>query len=606
MMGPNHTFIICVVTVSVIVAMVAVRTMFNPGQTTAILIGKKLNNVHPFQDHGPLYADENNASQKTTRSEFSFGEREKAENSGMFGKIGKEETKQGSAKCTNPNTCTSAKHYMDCCGGYTCIKGECQLTKSSVFIQKAIKNPGTFMRALAMTNEASYIVLMKDGESIRSGETLTFTNGIELKQENDGNLALYVSSTLLWETGQYSTVGDYYTGLQTGDGNFITWKGSISSKEGVLWKSQKVGQSGSYFFAVSADLTKVSVNQGEPTDVISEMWNAATLAPTQLKEPVPTSSPAPTMPCYSQLLPDERLDIGTFMCSDDGRYRFGFTENRDLAVWDTETGEITWSIPTFSEEEKVWLTMQNDGNAVLRDMLSGVLFATSTNRSPGAFLQIENNGTVRVLLKNNVLAQVVLWNSHVNYFCDETIKSPELKFLDKPSNMIPIDASTMHNKVMAGYQGWFQTEFDGHGKNWRHYTKNGLPPNVNDYVFEMWPDLREFNNTKDLSPTGFQFSDGTNAPLFSSQTDIIVEKHVKWMYDYGIDGVYVQRFVSSIKSQRCVRDRVLQKIRLRSEQYGRIFANMYDMSGANENTVYQHIKTDWIHLVDNLKITESD
>eukprot|EP00978_Attheya_sp_CCMP212_P033028 scaffold131500_cov32-Attheya_sp.AAC.5 len=69
--------------------------------------------------------------------------------------------------------------------------------------------------------------------------------------------------------------------------------------------------------------------------------------------------------------------------------------------------------------------------------------------------------------------------------------------------------------------------------------------------------------------------------------------------------VPVERFLISMKLQSCVRDRVLQKIRMLSEQYGHIFANMYDMSGANENTVYQHIKTDWIHLVDDLKITDS-
>jgi hypothetical protein len=130
---------------------------------------------------------------------------------------------------------------------------------------------------------------MKSGERISSGETLTFTNGIELKQENDGNLALYVGATLLWETGQHSTVGDYFTQLQRGDGNFITWKGSITSKERLIWKTQKVGPSGSYFFAVRTDLMKVSVNQGEPNDVISEMWSAVTLATTQ-----PTTTLAPT------------------------------------------------------------------------------------------------------------------------------------------------------------------------------------------------------------------------------------------------------------------------------------------------------------------------
>ncbi len=117
---------------------------------------------------------------------------------------------------------------------------------------------------------------------------------------------------------------------------------------------------------------------------------------------IPTPSPAPTVLCYSQLLPGKRLNMGRFICSDNGKYKFGFTENRELAMWDTATNEKKWSIPTFSEEQTVWLTMQKDGNAVLNDGTSGALFATSTNGSPGAFLQIENDGTVRVLVEHNL------------------------------------------------------------------------------------------------------------------------------------------------------------------------------------------------------------
>eukprot|EP00978_Attheya_sp_CCMP212_P000481 scaffold939_cov35-Attheya_sp.AAC.1 len=100
------------------------------------------------------------------------------------------------------------------------------------------QHPTSFPTLLKPPPNQSNIVLMKEGDIISSGETLTFTNGIELKQENDGNLALYVGATLLWETGQHSTVGDYFTQLKMGDGNFMTWKGSIGSKEGVLWKTQ--------------------------------------------------------------------------------------------------------------------------------------------------------------------------------------------------------------------------------------------------------------------------------------------------------------------------------------------------------------------------------
>ena len=36
-----------------------------------------------------------------------------------------------------------------------------------------------------------------------------------------------------------------------------------------------------------------------------------------------------------------------------------------------------------------------------------------------------------------------------------------------------VDTSTMHRKVMCGYQGWFAAEGDGSGKGWFHYSARG-------------------------------------------------------------------------------------------------------------------------------------
>lgn len=166
-----------------------------------------------------------------------------------------------------------------------------------------------------------------------------------------------------------------------------------------------------------------------------------------------------------------------------------------------------------------------------------------------------------------------------------------------------VDASTLNKKVMAGYQGWFMTANDGSGAGWRHWA--GETPNASNITFEMWPDMRELSPSE-LDPTSFVYRDGKNAGLYSAYNQTTVERHVKWMQDYQIDGVFVQRFIGEAKAMPQVRDKVLQNVRNASEKYGRVFANMYDISGGNSSTVGDDIKRDWMHLIDDIKITQSD
>jgi glycoprotein endo-alpha-1,2-mannosidase len=77
------------------------------------------------------------------------------------------------------------------------------------------------------------------------------------------------------------------------------------------------------------------------------------------------------------------------------------------------------------------------------------------------------------------------------------------------------------------------------------------------------------------------------------------------MKEYGIDGAFVQRAVSTIKDPVGLHhtDQVLSNILKASKQYRRAIAIMYDFSGMNEqNNDCQVVINDWKHLVDSLRI----
>jgi len=168
-----------------------------------------------------------------------------------------------------------------------------------------------------------------------------------------------------------------------------------------------------------------------------------------------------------------------------------------------------------------------------------------------------------------------------------------------------VDSTTLHGKIMAGYQGWFMTPDDGGLNKWRHWANNEMPGD--DTVgIDLWPDLSEFDEDE-LYPSGFTYyENGQTAGLYSNNNAKTVMRHMQWMKHYNIHGVFVQRFIIEAIQIRHIRDNVLQNVQKGAEAYGRVFANMYDISGWHEKpTLIDDIKNDWMHLVDNLKITES-
>ncbi|MFC1766330.1 glycoside hydrolase family 71/99-like protein [Planctomycetota bacterium] len=156
--------------------------------------------------------------------------------------------------------------------------------------------------------------------------------------------------------------------------------------------------------------------------------------------------------------------------------------------------------------------------------------------------------------------------------------------------------------VMAGYQGWFRTPGDGSGRGWQHFGR-GKGFADGQCTIDIWPDVSDYKKTYE---TSFKHQDGTPARVFSSLDASTTDLHFQWMRDYGVNGVFMQRFFGVARS----RDKnksgniILQNALTASRKYNRAIGVMYDLSGLRTTGEdCSAIITDWKELVDDMKVT---
>ncbi|MDG3581056.1 glycoside hydrolase family 71/99-like protein [Galbibacter pacificus] len=157
--------------------------------------------------------------------------------------------------------------------------------------------------------------------------------------------------------------------------------------------------------------------------------------------------------------------------------------------------------------------------------------------------------------------------------------------------------------VMAGYQGWFNTPNDGANRGWHHYERLGkFEPGY--CTIDLWPDVREY---KETYSTNFKFQDGSEAKVFSSYDAGTVDLHFQWMQTYGIDGVFMQRFISEIRNPSGAKHftTVLKNATQAATKYERAIAVMYDLSGSSSKEMNIVIK-DWKRLLKTFKYNKRD
>lgn len=151
--------------------------------------------------------------------------------------------------------------------------------------------------------------------------------------------------------------------------------------------------------------------------------------------------------------------------------------------------------------------------------------------------------------------------------------------------------------VMAGYQGWFRAPGDGSRATGYAFGDDSRSS------IDMWPDVSEYSKTYE---TPFKNSDGKRARFFSSVDSSTTDLHFKWMQQYGVDGVFMQRFFDVARGGAKSKDAnaILRNALIASAKYRRAIAVMYDLSGLKANGEdCSAIIEDWKYLVDSIRVT---
>lgn len=172
---------------------------------------------------------------------------------------------------------------------------------------------------------------------------------------------------------------------------------------------------------------------------------------------------------------------------------------------------------------------------------------------------------------------------------------------DEPA-AAPVNAKTLHQKVLCGYQGWFRCAGDESREGWRHWSRNARRVTAESLTVEMWPDLSEYTAEEKFPAPGFTHPDGSPAHLFSSVHPQTTLRHFEWMQQYGIDGVFLQRFL--VEADKPSSGLVLKNVRAAAAKTGRTYALCYDLSGFPAEKLTDKLFADWQRLVEVEKITQ--
>ncbi|MDE5675267.1 MAG: xylosidase [Muribaculaceae bacterium] len=149
---------------------------------------------------------------------------------------------------------------------------------------------------------------------------------------------------------------------------------------------------------------------------------------------------------------------------------------------------------------------------------------------------------------------------------------------------------TYEGLVMAGYQGWFHKP-----------SKGKMYASEENVRIDMWPDVSEYEQTYE---TGLKHSDGTAAKFFCSDDNSTIDTHFRWMREYGLDGVFMQRFWHAAQPRARHRSDALRHAFDAARENGRAIGIMYDLSGLDpKKDDCSALIDDWKYLVDSLKVT---
>jgi hypothetical protein len=175
-----------------------------------------------------------------------------------------------------------------------------------------------------------------------------------------------------------------------------------------------------------------------------------------------------------------------------------------------------------------------------------------------------------------------------------------------PSAVTAETAAGLDGRLIVGYQGWFGCPGDfGTYPGWSHWFFHDKPEAAN-FAVDSLP-VTDGLPASALCPTGLAHADGSPISLFTAQDPGLVALHFRWMESHGIDGAALQRFLKQVEGQARLErsDHLLREERDAAEEAHRVFYVTYDISGLSPANAIDAVRSDWRHLVDDMKITSS-
>ena len=194
----------------------------------------------------------------------------------------------------------------------------------------------------------------------------------------------------------------------------------------------------------------------------------------------------------------------------------------------------------------------------------------------------------------------------------ELLSFPSRPYQEFTDTTLDLSVSTKNTsilgKVLAGYQGWFNTPTDGSNRGWNHYNTSSGGFEPGEVTIDFWPDMSE-TDADEKYATPFNYTDGSIAHVFSSTNIKTVNRHFKWMDDYGIDGVFFQQFANPLKSPNVKANDIIvfdNVINASIANNNRLVSIMYDLSGSNATgTMVDDIKQHWQEMADKHGVNDS-
>jgi hypothetical protein len=131
-------------------------------------------------------------------------------------------------------------------------------------------------------------------------------------------------------------------------------------------------------------------------------------------------------------------------------------------------------------------------------------------------------------------------------------------------------------------------------------------------AFDSFPDMSEYPN-ECVYATDLHYANGRVVGLFDAACPGTTALHFKWLHDYGLHGVFLQRFLGEVTRSFAAarapwwlqRNAVLRNVMDQAKAWGRVFALEYDISGEDPNSLFDDITADYQFLVSSMGMTAS-